>query len=297
MINEKFEPTLPREKILEEIGKHSINNRKWLENLSKSNTYIKTSIDNLNDLLGGLASTQFYIVAAQTNVGKTTLLISLLCDCIRAGKKCLYIPSEDSDSLIETYILLSLCNIPVSRWNNGELTEANIKYMEKKSEELEKVLFVEERTVNSVEWLKYGIEQYIAEAGVECIFYDYIGSIPDDSNAQEYKTLVKEADVLQRVCMDKNVCIVATCQTNSNVFQKEEDGTHHYTENDLAGSKGIANKAKVLIFMYNDNGKKMMYIRKAKRWLRTFDEKELTFRVGYHPDKLKIDSYYSFEDM
>ena len=171
----------------------------------------------------------------------------------------------------------------------GTEVPAKFEPLKQKSEELEDQLFVSERCTNNREAFENGINAYV-EYGVQYIFYDYIGSIPDVNNTQEYKALTNEADVLQKICMKNDVCIVAACQTNGNIYNSTDNSVHEYTANDISGSKALANKAKVVLFLYDEGNKKTMTIWKAKRW---FDNspKNLKFQVQFEPKRVRVSSY------
>lgn len=273
---------------------HSITNLKWLELAKREVKYVNTSIEPLNKAIGGLACGQYYLICAPTNAGKSTLLQSLMIDCVKAGKKCLYIPSEDEQEGVALNVILALSNIRLSKHYKNKLTEGDYEYMEKTAEKYKDLLYIHERNNTDYEVMKKVIESYINEMGVEYIFYDYVGSIPNPKDMKEYASLMKESDVLQQLCIQKDVCVVSACQTNGNIYNTDANAIHRYSANDISGAKGLANKAKVVLFLYDENGKKMMSIWKAKRWLAKLQDNR--FEVDFDPQRVLVSTKYDWEN-
>lgn len=275
---------------------YGLSNLDLKEYLKRKVKYCDTSIEELNKALGGLACGSYYLICAPTNAGKSTLLQSLMIDCLHKGKKCLYITSEDEASAVAVNIILALSNIPLKKYYSNKLTDQNIEYMIRTQEKYQDQIYMYHRT-SLVDNLAERIKSF-AELGVEYVFYDYIGSIADPNNRKEYASLIAESDDFQSLCSRHDICMIAACQTNGNIYNKEEGKMHEFTANDIAGAKGLANKAKVVIFLFDsrdEEGKsiKMMSIWKAKRWLEQLPD--TTFRVAFDPQKVQVRSIDTFE--
>ena len=183
-----------------------------------SNTMIPTGIKVIDDK-GGLQTGDFDVIAAESSIGKTTLLTCWMENAAKAGIPCMMFSMEMQGYQISARIVSSKAKISsgiiqykkLSDWQMNELAQAL-----KQTDDLP-IYFDDESTI-SFESIVASIRLNVKRLGIKFVGIDYLqvlSSTGNNSNQEQF--LGSVARRLKNLAKELHICIVALSQLSRNI--------------------------------------------------------------------------------
>jgi replicative DNA helicase len=213
--------------------------------------------DIFNFVCKGARLGKLYLYSAPTGHGKTRFLVGNACSLslpyiqdgeiiIKEGlKKVVFIATEMDPDEIQTLVLAYVSGVDEEKILNNTYNvqeEVLIQNAIKLIKEYSENFIIEKISDPSVETVRAKLIKYVLQDDVYHIFYDYIFMSP--SLSKEFKasqrddtTLMMLANTLKEIAADYGVFVYTGTQVN-----REWEKRHFRNENNIAGSKAIADK-------------------------------------------------------
>lgn len=183
-----------------------------------SDTMIPTGI-SIIDEKGGLQTGDFDVIAAESSVGKTTLLTCIMENAARAGVPCMMFSMEMQSYQIAARIVSSKAKISsgiiqykkLSDWQMNELSQAL-----KQTDDLP-IYFDDESTI-SFDSIRASIRLNVKRLGVKLVGIDYLQILSATGNTtNQEQFLGSVARECKNLAKELNICIVALSQLSRNI--------------------------------------------------------------------------------
>jgi replicative DNA helicase len=169
--------------------------------------FLTTGHWRLDDITGGFRRSFTWLVGADTSWGKSSFLISVCDENIRAGKKCLIVSSEDAESVYADRLMARRAKISAAALRDRKLERADFDAMSKAAAEAEEVpMFVaangEEgdghRSGWPIEDLLKHLSVIVRERNVDFVAFDYLQEFTTKQKFQDERLKFKAIAGLMR---------------------------------------------------------------------------------------------------
>lgn len=195
-----------------------------------------TGIERLDRSLGGgLRPGMFYLLAGRTGSGKTQLACHISAMCICQGHKTLFFSGEMKDYSIINRMYANVCNVDVSRFDNGSLTEADQEIFKAflcESIGKNKLLIFDkfDRMLSKIEST---IEREMrSEVKPKVVLIDYAQMlIPTMRYKDKLRELQEISSSLKAITQRHDIALIALAQLNRGA-EMESPELHHIMGND-----------------------------------------------------------------
>lgn len=209
---------------------------------------IKSGIKELDELTGGFFPDELTIVAARPDIGKTTVMLSVIQNLIlnHAAKPVLF-SLEMSNTCVMKILISMLSGVPLKEIRNGAVQKPNaLNEAEKILENSD--LIIDDTSGIQIDELCKRIRLYVREKGMNIIFIDYLSLIQTLSNdVPIFEQVAQIVDNLKALARELNVPIVCTCNCRRTRDNSEPSLA------DLKGSEAIEEASDVVIFIHKEN--------------------------------------------
>ena len=183
-----------------------------------SNTMIPTGFSFIDEK-GGLQTGDFDVIAAESSVGKTTLLTCIMENAARCGVPSMMFSMEMQSYQIAARIVSSKAKISsgiiqykkLSDWQMNELSQAL-----KQTDDLP-IYFDDESTI-SFDSIKASIRLNVKRFGIKLVGIDYLQILSATGNTtNQEQFLGSVARECKNLAKELNICIVALSQLSRNI--------------------------------------------------------------------------------
>ena len=228
---------------------------------------ISTGLKKLDDNIQGFVKGRFYILAARTGVGKTSLATFFAHKAMLQKKSVAYFTVEMTDlEIIEKHISIS------SRVNGGKLFNGNLS-----DEDLDSIVFsirelsqmdgfVNSKFGRSLQAIETESKILKRQNKLDFLIIDYIGQV--EITGKKFTTRQAELSEitarLQSLALSLNIPILAVSQINREAEKFDEPQNHH-----LKDSGSIEQDASVIILLHRKEqraGEPMLLIVSKNRY-------------------------------
>lgn len=209
---------------------------------------------------GGLVKQLLYVIGGRPGMGKTSVLIylanfvsSMINPDTGSNHKVLFFTFEMRGRRLVTKMLAGAAGIPVNRFRNGQLSQAEWDLFAHKAKSMEeRSVYIDspkQTTDNNTDWIKRRLDLFLATVGepsLVCVDYmQLLTANPDDKREMRTIVLEKAANTLQSIAINYNVAMAAAAQVGRQV--EDRDDTRP-TLSDLKDSAGLEQAADVVMF-------------------------------------------------
>lgn len=183
-------------------------------------TAVKTYYPSLDKKIGSLQGGDFVILAGQTSMGKTCMMLNLITNMAKNDKKVDVFSLEMSLSQLQNRIICSEIGINASKFRNFTMNEQeqnlHIKYSENEFKKLPiKVCTDYNITIDK-------IRSIIKKSDSDIVFIDYLGLISGGSNKGSYERLGDISRGLKLLALETNKPFFVLHQLSRAVFDRED---------------------------------------------------------------------------
>lgn len=210
---------------------------------------VKTGIDVIDRVTGGLWPSQLYVVGGRPSMGKTAFGLNLATNASLAGCKTLYVSMEDVRKF------LALRNI--ARFADIDLHDLNLRRV-KTTEQWRRVtdavqrlaqqhpLWVEDSSGLTSATVAQIASAHYAMHGLDLVVLDHLGEFADTGESETSIT-TRATMRVRDIAKDLNIPVVLMCQLNRNV---EARADKRPILSDLRQSGGIEQAGRNVWFLY-----------------------------------------------
>jgi replicative DNA helicase len=256
----------------------------------------------LDRITGGIRKGFSWLFGADTSFGKSSWLISVTDENIKAKKRVLIVSSEDDESMYGDRLMVRRSGVNALRFRDGKMQREEYQAVleaEKRAEPLP--VFVDARRW-PVEDLAGHLKIIIAEQKIDVVAFDYIQEFRSKKRWQDERVKFKEiASVLRHVAKDAKVASLLFSQLTLS------ENTKIPTRANIRECRDIANASEVILIGFEaskaeekdgrvivEAGQKCLLIDKCKNGPRgwkvgmDWDEHTASFRAVFDPESERI---------
>ncbi|HEB41806.1 MAG TPA: hypothetical protein ENI08_02175 [Candidatus Dependentiae bacterium] len=223
----------------------------WYADYDKPRILLKTGIETIDRVIGGFNSTDLALILADTNVGKTTLLMNMAVKMANAKKNVLFFSLEmSSEQLNNKFIAIN------SKLNAHDIytrtTPKDHLHGAVKAFKQLPITIVSRGGITSQDVISEAYNRKL-KGKVDIILLDYLQRLSDPSNDGETIRLKNIAMNLKNFALTNGIPIVTPAQ----VDKASSKGGKIKVEN-VAWAKALADEADVALYLYEKENKKSM---------------------------------------
>jgi len=208
---------------------------------------VRTGINNIDDLTGGLWPGLLHVVGARPSMGKSALCLNIVTNCALQGRPALYIPTEDSTRYIQLREL--------ARFGDVDLNDLMLRTVHK--DDWRKLLDGAEKIRGLPLWIDDSpglsssrIGQIAAlhkqVHGLDLLVVDHLGELEDKGDNQT-NIIENAAKGLRDIAKELDIPVLLATQLNREVERRPDKRP---TLHDLRQSGAVEQIARVVWFMY-----------------------------------------------
>ena len=288
----------PLEQILDEICADVFEDR--------ADTSLKTGFGDLDAILDGIDPGNFIVIGAGTSVGKSALMLQIVANMAKAGKKILLYTLEMTDKENMRRIISHISGVELEKLKRSDRTNAAEKDKVLEALHIASKYIIEIQEAGGLKASDIRLD-CVKNKGIDIIFIDHVGLMrgerPGENRARELSSILQD---LRAISLTTKIPIVGLAQLNREAKDEAtKNGKIKYTEPQLhhfKDSSEYEQSAMMILLMwrmpgYDDkesSGHCMLGLkvaknrqgRRGKLHLR-FDEANMTFRTvkGYEPPR------------
>lgn len=257
----------------------------------------------LDKITGGFRPGFTWLFGATTSWGKSSWLVSVADDNIRAGKKVLIVSSEDTEEVYGDRLMVRRAKVDALRYRDQKLHDferEQVNVALAKAEDLP--VFVDARRY-PVEDLAGHLKNIITEHGIDIIAFDYVQEFRSKRRFQDERVKFREiASVLRHVAKDAKIPGIIFSQLTVN------ERTKVPTRDNIRECRDMAHAAEVIVLGFEPDqdikdgdrlvaaeGEKCMFVDKVKNGPRNrivqmrWHEEMACFETVADPEQRAID--------
>ncbi|HEY8947188.1 MAG TPA: DnaB-like helicase C-terminal domain-containing protein [Polyangiaceae bacterium] len=160
----------------------------------------------LDRITGGFRPGFTWLFGADTSFGKSSFLVAIADENIRAGKRVLIVSSEDTEDIYGDRLMVRRAGVNAMRYRDGQLTFEEHQNVATALSNAEKVpVYVDARRF-PVEDLAGHLAKIIAEHKIDLVAFDYVQEFRTKRHHQDERIKFREiASVLRHVTKDAKI--------------------------------------------------------------------------------------------
>lgn len=220
-----------------------------LEEAEQPKGLVKTGVEPIDQLTGGLFPGLLYVLGGRPSMGKSALGLNIATNVTRNDKKVLYMTPEDTRYFVILRQLARFADVDLT-----DLVLRNIKpddwprIVEGAVQISGKPLWVDDTPSRTADQIRQVVAMHQAQHGTELVVFDHLGEIRDDDNS-ESKTLATESAVMacRDMAKELNIPFLLLVQLNRGVESRTDKRP---TLADLRQSGAIEQIARNVWFIY-----------------------------------------------
>ncbi len=217
----------------------------WLKNYSKpAKPMIKTGMQRLDAVIGGIKSHQVGVIIANSNVGKTTFALNMALNMAEEGKKVLFFSLEmTTDEIIDKCISITGDHNAFKIYDR-EATEETL--LQTVITFKDYPLSIASRGTITSHDVMAEVYSRVMQERVDVVFIDYLQLLNDRSNGDgEVQRLTNIIKGLKRFALDFNIPIISPVQVD-----KESSKSGAIRLENIGGAKSIGDTADWGYYLY-----------------------------------------------
>lgn len=208
---------------------------------TEKSRHISSGDPDLDRMTGGFRPGEVWVMGAETSWGKSSWLIALCDDAIKAGRRPLIVSVEDAASVYFDRLLVRRAKVNAQRFRNRELTREEMMAIDKVQRAGENQPLFLNAIDRSTEWVCGQIRAMVAEFGIDFVGVDYVQELRLDAKKQDRRLELAEVARLLRATIKE--CKITGCLfTQLTIPEGEMPGKYAVRD-----SKDVANGAEVIV--------------------------------------------------
>lgn len=216
---------------------------------------LKTGFYQIDKATNGLQKSDLVIIAARPGVGKTSLAMNIVSNtAIESKAKCAVFSLEMGREQLTQRMLFSVANVSMAKALRGELNEADWAKIWKAEKKLKDAdIFIDDNAMNTPSQVLAKCRKLKREKGLDLVAIDYLGLMKSDEKTDNRQTEVASISrQLKILAKEINVPVLALCQLNRSVEQRDNGKPGKPVLSDLRESGSIEQDADQVWFIHRD---------------------------------------------
>lgn len=222
----------------------------WYKAYDKPRILLKTGIATVDNVVGGFSSTDLGLILADTNVGKTTLLLNMAIQMARAGKHVLFFSLEMSSEQLVSKMIAINENINAYEIFTRKTPKDHLHGAVENFKKLP-ITIVSRGAITSQDVISEAYTRKLT-GKVDVVMVDYIQLLTDFSKENETMRLTNIARNLKNFALTNEIPVITPVQ----VDKASSQGGKIRVEN-VAWSKEIANASDIAFYLIEEERKKL----------------------------------------
>jgi replicative DNA helicase len=269
----------------------------------------------LDRITGGFRPGFTWLFGAATSFGKSSWLVAVADDNIRAKKKVLIVSSEDTEEVYGDRLMVRRSKVDATRYRDGALHDFEREAVNAELAKAEEIpVFVDARRY-PVEDLAGHLKNIIREHAIDLVAFDYVQEFRTKRRFQDERVKFREiASVLRHVTKDAKIAGIIFSQLTTN------ERTRIPNRDNIRESRDMAHGAEVIVLGFEPDselkgpkgeviaveGDKCLFVDKVKNGPRNrilkapWHDEGAYFETVRSPDQAAIDAmaaqFDDFED-
>jgi replicative DNA helicase len=211
-----------------------------------------TGLTDLDNLIGGMAAGDLYIVAGRPSMGKTALAATIARELAERGKKIAFFSLEMTREQLTSRWLAGMTGISIEKQRKGEVGGSNdwTKLIESGKAVKRLPIMVDDQPRLSVAQMRQRARRLKRRHGLDLVIVDHLHLIRLGGKQESRRVEVGEAaDMLKALAKELNVPVLLLAQLNRAVEGREDKRPALF---DLKESGDIEAAADVVMFLYRE---------------------------------------------
>lgn len=228
-------------------------NRKTLEERRKNpGTFggLATHILKLDRIVGNWQPGRLHVIYGDTNMGKSTLAVSIVCDWLRQGAGVIF-PTESPPNAYMNKLVACMCQIPYDLIDEGRLDTKQYTAVADAMDKLEAmdchILDAGSPTPSAIGSL---VREGVRKHGYKWVLVDSMSKMKIAGTNNIYDTTRIVSDSLQDLAREANITMLVTCQVGRSMKERKDKTP---LPNDALGAGTVEQNADVILSLYNHN--------------------------------------------
>lgn len=191
---------------------------------------------------GGFEKGSVWAFGAETNWGKSSWLVMIADENIRAGRRVLIVSAEDDQKLYGDRLMLRRARVSAERFKAKQLQADERQRMHEVAAagECQPVFF--DARGRSVEWVASRTKQLVKEYGIDLVAFDYLQAFDSDKRHQDRRNQISyTARTLTDVPKLANISGIIFSQITV------VEGKPYPDKNSIKESKDVGNAAEIVV--------------------------------------------------
>lgn len=211
---------------------------------------MRTHLGKLDNIIGGWQGGRVHIIYGDTNMGKSTLAVSLGVRWITQAPG-LILPTESPTNAYLDKMAACLARIPYDRIETGYLSNEEYKKL------TDAYAILDDPNCNFCDkgsptpaLLETAVREGVAKHGYKWLLVDSMSKMKVAGTNDIYETTRLVADCLQDLAREYDLMVLATCQVGRNMKDRQNKMP---LPNDALGAGTVEQNADVILSLYNHN--------------------------------------------
>lgn len=216
---------------------------------------LKTGFYQIDKATNGLQKSDLIIIASRPGVGKTSLAMNIVSNAALESKaKCAVFSLEMGREQLAQRMLFSVANVSMAKALRGDLNEADWAKIWKAEKKLKDAdIFIDDNAMNTPSQVLAKCRKLKREKGLDLIAIDYLGLMKSDEKTDNRQNEVASISrQLKILAKEINVPVLALCQLNRSVEQRDNGKPGKPVLSDLRESGSIEQDADMVWFIHRD---------------------------------------------
>jgi len=216
----------------------------WYENYDKQLApAIKTGITGLDQAFGGFTGTEFALILAGTNVGKTSLLLNMALNMAKNGIKVLFFSLEMSSDQLNNKLIAMSGDHSAFDIKNKMVTKGELKGTVEEFKDYP-LTIIHRGAITSNDVISEAYTRKMQDK-VDIVMVDYIQRLTDQSKESETLRMGNIARNLKNFALTNNIPVITPAQVD-----KASSKSGKIEVENVAWAKALADEADLALYLY-----------------------------------------------
>lgn len=208
-----------------------------------------TGIREVDRMTGGLIKGFCWVIGAETNWGKSSLIVMVADENLRRDQRVLIVSSEDDEKLYGDRLLCRRASLNADRLRERQLTASELASAARAAGNAEALPVFLDARGRKAEWVAKQVEKIIREHRIELTIFDYLQEFRAGTKYEDRRNEVSAvASMFRSVVKQSATAGIIVSQITVT------DGKTRPDKHSIRESKDVPNAAEVVALGYTRNG-------------------------------------------
>lgn len=218
---------------------------------------VKTGLEDLDALLGGLQRSDLLYIAARPGMGKTALVLNIILNQIKAGERVMLFTMEMDRKIVVMRLIAIEAGIDMNRLRLGVLNDEEVGKLDAAIPVIRAVehnLIVDDRPAPTFTQIRIAARRVHQRRPLAAVYVDYDGLVSttdlERHNENEVTVQSKLSRAFKELARELHIPVVVVSQL-SRYLERRQDKRPNISDLRSSGSK--EQDADVVVFLYRDD--------------------------------------------